>query len=367
MSQRNSILDFISRLISAFSGKPATSQPQPPPPPAVEEEFVSVVHPRVLVINFDPVVDAQGTHLTQRMNWNNVDDLIAGCIADIDEVSYGLVKYRVVERIDVNEFPQKAKDAFRYTTAQYIDVIEHRTPAFDPDGVDYWKIVDDFNLIPRVMNNEFDEVWLFGGPYFGFYESRMVGKHAIWCNAPALENSDHCTRRFVIMGYNYERKVDEMIHDIGHRAESIMAQVHGSFDYLQWAYKAVDPREPPVDLNRFANPSNLFERFILYEKIAPGRSETGLVHTPPNADKDYDWANPNTVSSACDDWLNFPDLQGTRRMLNCDEWGAGDVRGHHKWWFKRLPHVQGKINGVSNNWWKYVIEVDHPDFDRLPH
>ncbi len=82
MSQRNSILDFISRLISAFSGKPATSQPQPPPPPAVEEEFVSVVHPRVLVINFDPVVDAQGTHLTQRMNWNNVDDLIAGCIAD---------------------------------------------------------------------------------------------------------------------------------------------------------------------------------------------------------------------------------------------------------------------------------------------
>src|SRR5690242_17314926 len=59
---------------------------------------------RVLVINFDPIVDAQGTRLTTKMGWHNVDDLISGFIADMEEVSYGLVKYQYdsANRIDVN-------------------------------------------------------------------------------------------------------------------------------------------------------------------------------------------------------------------------------------------------------------------------
>jgi hypothetical protein len=37
-----------------------------------------------------------------------------------------------------------------------------------------------------VARGEIDEIWLFGGPYFGFYESRMAGPGAFWCNAPPL-------------------------------------------------------------------------------------------------------------------------------------------------------------------------------------
>ncbi|HVP21182.1 MAG TPA: hypothetical protein VMS73_04915 [Anaerolineaceae bacterium] len=353
MSFLDVILAFLARLFK-LNNPPATPTDEP----------LQVVSPRVLVINFDPIVDGQGTRLTAKMGWNNVDDLIKGFIADIDEVSYGLVKYQYssANRIDVNEFPLKSDHSFQYTAASYLAVMQDEKTHYEPDGVDYWKIVNDYHLIERVMSNQIDEVWLFGGPYFGFWESHMVGKNAIWCNSSPLVNSDQCTRRFVIMGFNYQRGVAEMIHDIGHRMESIMAYVYDSFEPLQNAFKAVNPAiQPPVSPAQFLHPKNDFERFMLFEKIAPGRAEIGLVHTPPNADKDYDWQNPATVSSGCDDWLNYPDFQGTRRMLNCNEWGCGgDGYAYTKWWFKHVPHAKGGKNGILNNWWKYTMQVDQP-------
>jgi hypothetical protein len=165
------------------------------------------------------------------------------------------------------------------------------------------------------------------------------------------------------MGFNYQRGVAEMLHDIGHRMESIMAYVYDSFDTLQNAYNAVNPAvQPPVSPARFLNPRNDFERFLLFEKIAPGRAEVGLVHTPPNADKDFDWLNPNMVSSSGDDWLNYPNLQGTRRTINSSAWGAAADGGYSytKWWFNRVPHVAGSKNGILNNWWRYTMQVDQP-------
>ncbi|HEY6041304.1 MAG TPA: hypothetical protein VIX58_04170 [Anaerolineae bacterium] len=359
MSSSNSLLDLINRIWSSLAGKP-TAAPTPSSQP--DDALVTVLHPRVLVVNFDPVVDAQGTRLTQRLGWNNADDLIPGCIAAIDDVSYGLVKYRVVDRVDVNEIPRKA-DSYQYSVAEYLNVIQNlRTGVspdrhHDPDGVDYWKIVNDYHLIERVMHDEIDEVWMFGGPYFGFYESRMVGKKAFWCNAPPLEHSDQSTRRFIIMGYNYERSVAEMIHDIGHRTEFIMAQVFDSMNFLNNAFREIVAGAPNTAL--FANPRNIFERFITVDRISPGHAQVGLVHFPPNADKDYDWNNPRVVTSACDDWLRFPDLQGTTRQVSCSDWGNGAVEQHHRWWFKRIPHVQGRTGTVANNWWKYVIDPNN--------
>jgi hypothetical protein len=348
---------FISFLNGLFNSNPA-----PVTPPA--DEPLQVASPRVFVINFDPIVDDQGTRLTAKMGWNNVDQLIKGFIADMDEVSYGLVKYQYTSdnRIDVNAFPAKADNGFQYTPASYLAVMQDEKTHHEPDGVDYWKIVNDYHLIDLVMSNQIDEVWIFGGPYFGFWESHMVGKNAIWCNSVPLANSDQCTRRFVIMGFNYQRGVAEMIHDIGHRLESIMGYVYGSNGTLQNAYNAVNPNvQPQVSPAQFMNPQNDFEHFLLFDKIAPGRAEMGLVHTPPNADKDFDWQNSNTVSSNCDDWLNYPDFQGTRRMLNSNEWGGGgDGYTYTKWWFKHVPHVKGSKNGILNNWWRYTMQVDLP-------
>ncbi len=104
---------------------------------------------------------------------------------------------------------------------------------------------------------------MFGGPYFGFYESRMVGKDAFWCNGPAIEQN---CRRFVIMGFNYERDVKEMVHDYGHRSESLLAKHFGSEPFLRKMY-AQQPTPAPA---------NAYEQFLL---------EVGTVHRKPGGEE----------------------------------------------------------------------------------
>jgi hypothetical protein len=60
--------------------------------------------------------------------------------------------------------------------------------------------------------------------------------------------------------------------------------------------------------------------------------------------------------SRCDNWLNYPDLSGAPKQVDCMDWGMGDTRLHHMWWFKRFPHIAGVRDGISNNWWEYVTD-----------
>ncbi len=289
----------------------------------------------MLLITYDPIVDpGRGRKLSQQMNWNRVDDLIDGYISDIRECSDGLIQYQVVEQKEVDEFPVKI-DGFRYTASNYLEMIRGRGRPHDPDGVDYHQIISDFNLLGRVSQNEIDEVWLTGFPYAGFYESRMAGRGATWCNSPPLENTGQCPRRFVMMGFSYERGVGEMLEDLGHRTESIMDQVYR---------------------NKIGD-ANLWKRYTRYDKIAPGMAEIGSVHFAPNSERDYDWGNRRVVPSKCDDWLTFPDFTGKTRMVNCTEWGNGDIRLHHKWWLSHLPKIDGTTDGVSNNWWEIIVNL----------
>jgi hypothetical protein len=182
-----------------------------------------------------------------------------------------------------------------------------------------------------VAAGELDEVWLFGPPYGGFYESRMAGLGAYWCNGPPVEGLA-CARRFVVMGFSYERGVGEMLESFGHRAESIMAEVFSSTP----------------------DAGNLWKRFTLYDKIAPQEAEVGTVHYAPNSRTDYDWGNPSPVLSRCRTWQNFPDLSGDPATVDCREWGGGDIRAHHRWWFNLMPHRNGQQSGISYNWWEYI-------------
>jgi hypothetical protein len=293
----------------------------------------TLISPRVLVVVFNPLIDpVRRVGLQAHMGWNRVEDLIGGYIRDVSECSGGLVQYRVVDRREVAEFPVKI-DGFRYTPQSYLDVITHRSSAHAPDDVDYHRIVEEFNVLERVENNELDEVWLFGYPYAGFYESRMAGSGAFWCNAPPLENTQRCSRRFVIMGFNYERGVGEMLEDLGHRTESILEAVYAGK----------------------TGERNLWQRFCRYDRAAPGKAEVGNVHFAPNSLRDYDWGNRRFVFSRCDDWLNYPHLEGKARRVNCKEWGNGDTRLHHRWWLSHLPRASGSTDGIANNWWRYVL------------
>jgi hypothetical protein len=313
-------------------GQPATvSNPSSQPPPQISSL-------RTLVIVYDPVVDPRsGKKLSEYMRWNRVEDLARGFMTDILQTSGGLARYQIVERIDVDGFPAKV-DGYEYDAQTYLNVVRGVARPYMPQEADYYAILNRFNILQLISQDIIDEIWVFNFPHAGFYESIMGGPGAFWCNAPPLRNTEAAGRRFVVMGFSYERGVGEMLENMGHRAESILEK---TFEGL-------------------TGEANLWKRFTRYEKTAPGKAAVGNIHFAPNSQRDYDWNNPASVRSECDDWLkNFPNLKGEVRTVTSADWGYGDIREHHKWWFRHLPKVGGQRNGIYHNWWQYVMNPNH--------
>lgn len=106
-------------------------------------------------------------------------------------------------------------------------------------------------------------------------------------------------RNFIIMGFNYERWIGEMLEDYGHRTESIMTHVYGSWN----AYP----------------PQHNWDLFTLVDKNITNRKNytagCGNVHFAPNSTADYQWGNYTNVYSTCDDWLDWSTLNGHIVML----------------------------------------------------
>ena len=331
------LIEFFRKL---FGMGKSTPDPLPDPKPAAPKDSSTepalITVNRVLLIIYNPTMDATtGEKLTAQSGWQLPEDLTVGYSDDVLQTSHGMARYEIIERIEVDEFPTKT-DGFRYTPSLYLDVLHGVTPPHQPQDVDYHKILEDFNVVERIKNNTIDEVWVFAFPYAGFYESIMAGKDAFWCNAPPLKNTSHISRRFVIMGFSYERGIGEMLEAFGHRIESTMEKT--------FAKKRGD--------------TNLWERYTRYDQRNPGQAEVGNVHFAPNSERDYDWGNPRFVPAKCDDWLNFPYFRGITRQVNEEEWGNGDIRLHHQWWQERIPHVAGRLNGIHNNWWQYIMDVN---------
>ncbi len=300
--------------------------------PQLSQIDVTPVHPKVLLLIHNPRVPSYGGQRLQTvLRWQNPDELVAQYIYDVAAASFGYANYEIVERIEVDGFPQK-EDGFIYDGDSYVQRWLTRSGFHKPDRADYGRILHEFQIINKINAGVIDEVWLMGFPYAGYYESRMVGNDAFWCNAPPLQ-MPQAAHRFVIMGFSYERGPGEMLENLGHRAESIMSHVY--------RYKR--------------GKANLWDRFIQHEQTHPGQAECGNVHFAPNSERDYDWGNRRKVFSRCHTWLNFPDLAGEPQQVNCSEWGNGDIRQHHLWWLGHMPHVSGMSNGIVNNWWQYII------------
>ena len=295
--------------------------------------------PRVLVLNFDPIFHTRGERpLHEVFGWNDPRLLTEGYIADLAECSDGYLRYEVIEWQDVDAFPLK-KDGFRYAEGSFLRCRAGQEAWHEPDAVDYHAIFREFEIPQRVERGEIDEVWLWGFPHAGFWESTMAGQGAYFCNSPPV-GGIQTSHIFVTMGFNYEVGVGQMLESFGHRVESIMRHVYGSWEHRE---------------------THAWNRFTLYDKVAPGRAGCGNVHFAPNSAEDYDWGNRRMVYSTCDDWLNYPHLTGQRRQVNCEEWGSGEIRAHHRWWLRHLPHAPGRTEGKLNNWWAYVA-----DFNRFP-
>ena len=325
------------------------------------------LHVKVLVLEFNPYIPgklhspndpkAGPKGLREVAGWNDPVPLAQGYMQDICDASGGYLQYEIVDWLTVRRF-QKKRDGFVYSPAEYMKCLQGGTRAesgwHQPDGVDYPHMVDEFNLIPLIESGHIDEVWMMGLPYFGYWESCMIGKDAFYVNGGVYDKVP-CERRFVVMGFNCERGVAEMIHDLTHRTEATMSRIYGGWktDELtsNWA--------------RFA--ANLHQS---------GTAAVGTCHYPPNGERDYDYANPRTVESTADDWLHYPKLTGLKRAFNCEEWrgpyhnrdGNPDYhRNFQRWWFAHLPKAPGvNADGRLNNWWEYVFNFNAYDASGKP-
>lgn len=311
-------------------------------PASPEQAAERPITVRVLVLNYDPIIEAEGgKRLHEVFGWNDPRKLAEGYIADLREVSRGGVVHRIVEWRDLDEWPKKV-DGFRYTDQTFLEAWRTRKGFHSPDEADYAAMLSSQRAIREVEAGRVDEVWIFGGPYFGYWESAMVGPEAFFINGGVYDRIPSKVR-FAVMGFNYERGVAEMIHNLCHRTENHMKRVFGSWNQ--------------------GTPQHLWDRFSAYELTSPGHAAVGNCHFPPNGEKDYDYANPRSVWSYADDWLDYPNLTGKRTLVNCETWGGPDYqRNYLKWWFRRLPNAPGvDATGRQNNWWKYIYRFN--DFD----
>jgi hypothetical protein len=333
MSLLERFVKFLNQMTASAEGSAASRS-------ASTERDATVLTPavrtrnKVLLVNYDPLIPSKGgRRLTDVMGWMKPLDMAAQFINDMKECSHDFARFEIVEAVDIDDLPVKM-DGYQYTGDEFLSLLRAKSGFHQPDQADYKLILKQQKIVARLERTEIDEVWLFGPPYCGFFESRMIGPGAFWCNAPPIEGAKYGDRRAVLMGFNYERGVGEMLESMGHRAESI----------LQHAFR----RAPAED--------DLWDRFMRIELTHPGQAEVGSVHFAPNSLHDYDWGNREYVLSRCDTWLRFPDLKGQPVRVNRDAWGGGDMRLHHLWWMERFPHAGGRTAGVSNNWWSFIMD-----------
>jgi len=304
--------------------------PIPDPSPLPTE---SPVNKKVMIINFNPVIESQNNKkLTEVYNWNNPQTLANQYIADVKLVSGNYTNYQITEWQEVDDFPAK-QNGFNFTDASFLQCMQNNN--CDAGMTNYRKILSDFQVCEKRNAGEIDELWLWGGPWFGYWEAVMAGPNAFWTNGPAITNTS-CQKQLHIMGFNYERGVPEMVEDLGHRVEGTMRYVYGSWE---------------------ANSAHAWNRFTLYDKIASQNAACGNIHYAPNSQSDYDWSNQTIVSSNCEDWLNYPNLTGTKQSFNCSPWNCNGY-DYKKWWLNHLPRVSGQTDGKWNNWWRYILDYE---------
>ena len=140
------------------------------------------------------------------------------------------------------------------------------------------------------------------------------------------------------MGPSPERGLAEAIENFGHRTEATMTRAYGSWQQNRTTHN--------------------WERFALVKAQSPNYSYSGCgdVHYPPNGTSDYDYSNPSTVMSNCEDFENYPNLSDPLTVLqpvNCSAWGCSHL-GYFTYWYSHFPSNSGcGPDTFVNNWWEY--------------
>jgi hypothetical protein len=364
-AQASSILDELGGLAEprlgnvriAFEPGESKFYPAPEPAPQIEPQVsaqagaTDVLNKNVYLLVYDPILSDEKDLIT-RMGWYSPATLAQELSDTFKSISHGQLQYTIPDPPTVlNEWPVKV-DGFRYDETSYLYAYDHPAEAHNPDLVDYDAIIGDpaLDICGKVNRGEIDELWIYGAPFDGFYESRLVGPDAYWFNSPPMEETHGCNKLLPVMGLSYERGIAEALEAFGHRSESIMDKVYGG-----WETNSIDHNWERYTLNKTQSPNYSY-------------SGCGSIHYPPNGVKDYDWNNHTSVLSNCEDFNNYPNMDlsnppSALKEVDCQAWGCDDINeyagnlGYMLYWFSHLPANNGfGPDSVSNNWWQYLSD-----------
>jgi len=332
---------------SNLSGKISTKYP-------IEEEIIvskdnTRMNKKVHLVIYDPKID--GKSIVQYYGWSNPRILTNGVINFFKKTSGNTLNFQIVKTTVVNDFPEKIATTggegdfrgrpFKYTSETYKECMKDTTKCFMPDEVNYISMIDSVKACEDLNAGRIDELWIWGGPYFGIYESHLVGRD----NNTYFYNSSptyyqKCSKPLPIMGFNYERGEGETIHNFVHRAESAIKYVFGD-----WR------GEMTTGWNRFS----------LHNRDINNFAACGNGHfTPMGTKEEYIYDPKTTVRSNCHEFKNYPAINHEYKNITCAEWGCTEM-GYYEYWFSNLPRNKGtnydnySKKNVLNNWWIYVF------------
>ena len=220
-------------------------------------------------------------------------------------------------------------------------------PGREVPMTDYRGILTQIEAERWVTQHGVKEFWIWGyhGGVLDLWESNMAGPYG------DVSNSDRDTTDLPVFGstytvyhYNYQRGVAEAAENHMHQLEAVL--------------NAIDGRDTTAAIGW---PNLLFwGKFVgsdsTHRIVPPARA--GWSHYPPNAVRDYDWANRDTVLTDIEAWQ--PDGPGPQHRLNCEAW-ACDHLGWFIYWTQNMP---GHENGLTyqgkplHNWWRFLGDYD---------
>lgn len=247
---------------------------------------------------------------------------------------------RVIEALEKGSTYHGYKDASAEPSLRYriVGSIEFLAPLptypkrGDPAPMtDYNAVMRRIDIRQWVEERGIREVWLWGyhGGKVGIWESNMAGPFGDISNSDRrLDDLPVLRQTYTVYHYNYQRGVSEAVEDHMHQIEAVLRHVDS---HLFW--------------NLFVGGNK-------------GR-RCGWAHYPPNAERDYDWANKAEVMSDIETWQ--PEGETRRKRLTSARWN-GDSLTWFIYWMQNLP---GANNGLTyrgrplSNWWAFIGDFDN--------
>lgn len=244
----------------------------------------------------------------------------------------------------------RAKPSLVYRIVQTIEYLEPLPTVPRPGrrvpNTDYNKIMARIGIRQWVEQKGVKQVWIWGyhGGVVNLWESNMAGPWGDISNSSRDPNDLPVLKKtYTVYHYNYQRGPSEAVEDHMHQIEAVLNHVDGR------------DRTPPEKWHELLFWGKFVGSDRTHKIVRPG---CGWAHYPPNALRDYDWANKRFVETDIEDWR--PDGKGARKRINCDRWQGNSL----KWFVYWMQSLPGAGNGLTyrgkplTNWWVFVGDFD---------